>query len=170
MKRIFSVVLIFMMVLSIAGCGAKEEEAAAPPAESQNVEVAEADGELSGEIIVWSWDVAAKSLEDAAVRFNEVHPGVTVTVEDLGTGQVYDKLITRLASKTGLPDVVTMEGERVGTFAGKFPDGFADLTEYVNPDDFLAVKISEVSSNGKIIGFPWDGATTGLFYSSRFLS
>lgn len=162
MKRFFSVVLIFIMVLSLAGCAGKKEEAVEAPAVEESS--SEAVGELSGEIIVWSWDVAAKSLEDAAVRFNEIHPNVKVTVEDLGTDQVYDKLITRLASKTGLPDVVTMEGERVATFAGKFPDGFADLTEYVNEEDFLAVKISEVTSGGKIIGFPWDGAPTGLFY------
>ena len=154
MKRKISLLLSLLLVLSLVGCGSKE------PAQ----EPSGSSGEISGTIVVWSWDVAAKALEDAAVKFKEIHPDVVVDVEDLGTDQVYDKLLTRLASKTGLPDVVTMEGERVATFAAKFPDGFADMTEYVNQDDFLPVKISEVTSNGKIVGFPWDGAPTGLYY------
>lgn len=153
MKRTLSLLLSLLLVLSLYGCGSKE------PAQEP-----ESSGELSGTIVVWSWDVAAKALEDAAVRFKEIHPDVVVEVEDLGTDQVYDRLLTRLASKTGLPDVVTMEGERVATYAAKFPDGFADMTEYVNTADFLPVKISEVTSNGKIVGFPWDGAPTGLYY------
>lgn len=158
MKKIVSLVLVLAMLFSLSGCGKKEEPAQAP------VDPNTQSGELSGKVTVWSWDVAAKSLEEAAVDFNKIHPNVEIVIEDLGTDQVYDKLTTRLASKTGLPDVVTMEGERVQTFASKFPEGFADVTEYVNEEDFLPVKISEVTSNGKIIGFPWDGAPTGLFY------
>lgn len=153
MKRFLSLLLVLVLMVSLVGCGSKTNTTPTNTSE-----------ELSGKIVVWSWDVAAKSLEDAAVEFNKIHPDVTVEIEDLGTDQVYDRLITRLASKTGLPDVVTMEGERVATFAAKFPNGFADLTEYVNVDDFLPVKISEVTSNGKIVGFPWDGAPSGLFY------
>lgn len=153
MKRTLSLLLSLLLVLSMASCGSREP--VPEPSES---------GEISGTIVVWSWDVAAKAMEDAAVKFKELHPDVDVQVEDLGTDQVYDRLLTRLASKTGLPDVVTMEGERVASYAAKFPEGFADMTEYINPDDFLPVKISEVTSNGKIVGFPWDGAPTGLYY------
>lgn len=153
MKKILSLVLVLALLVSLVGCGEKNE---ATPTDTS--------GKLSGKVVVWSWDVAAKSLEDAAVEFNKIHPNVTIEIEDLGTGQVYEKLITRLASKTGLPDVVTMEGAMISTYAAKFPNGFADLTEYVNPEDFLSVKIAEVTSNGKIVGFPWDGAPSGLFY------
>lgn len=154
MKKILTLVLILTLTISLAACGDKEEET-----NSNN-----GDGKLSGDVVVWSWDVAAKSFEDAAKEFEKQHPDVNIKVEDLGTTQVYDRLITRLASKTGLPDVVTMEGERIATYAAKFPNGFADLTEYVNPSDFLPVKISEVTYNDKIVGFPWDGAPTGLYY------
>ena len=43
---------------------------------------------LSGEVTIWSWDVAASSLEAAAVGFTAQNPGVTVTVEDLGNARL----------------------------------------------------------------------------------
>lgn len=155
MRKFMALLMALVLMVGVAGCSTSKpaEEPAGTP-----------DGELSGTVVVWSWDVAAKALQDAAVRFNEIHPNVVIEVEDLGTDQVYDRLLTRLASNTGLPDVVTMEGERIAAFASKFPEGFADVSGYINEDDFLPVKISEVTVNGKLVGFPWDGAPTGLYY------
>lgn len=158
MKKILAVLLGIVMITSMFGCSNK---GASAPASSTGDQAA---GELTGTIVVWSWDVAAKALTEASVEFKKLHPKVEFQIEDLGTDQVYDKLITRLASNTGLPDVVTVEGERVATFLSKFPKGFADLTSVVNEKDFLPVKISEVSFGGKIMGFPWDGAPCGLYY------
>ena len=58
--------------------------AAAPLAAAQNTE-------LSGEITVTAWDVAAEALQGAVAGFNEQYPNVTVTVENLGNQQVYDR-------------------------------------------------------------------------------
>lgn len=154
MRKFMALLMALVLMVGVAGCSTSPAE---EPAETP-------DGELSGTVVVWSWDVAAKALQDAAVRFTEIHPNVVIEVEDLGTDQVYDRLLTRLASNTGLPDVVTMEGERIAAFASKFPEGFADVSGYINEDDFLPVKISEVTVNGKLVGFPWDGAPTGLYY------
>lgn len=158
MKKVISLLLVLMLMISLAGCAGEKQ----PPAGNEGGKP----GELSGEVLVWSWDVAAKSLEDAAVEFNKIHPNVKIKIEDLGTEQVYEKLLTRLASKTGLPDVVTMEGAMIATYAAKFPDGFADLTSVVNSEDFLPVKMGEVTYNGKVVAFPWDGAPSALFYRS----
>ncbi len=158
MKRVISLLLVLVLMISLVGCaGKKDQPSASKPEEGKT-------GELSGKVVVWSWDVAAKSLEDAAVEFNKIHPNVKIEIEDLGTEQVYEKLLTRLASKTGLPDVVTMEGAMVATYASKFPEGFADMTDVVKAEDFLPVKMGEVTCNGKVVAFPWDGAPSGLFY------
>lgn len=154
MKRIIVLMLVMSMMVSLVACGKNEDKP----------QSGDANGELSGDIVVWSWDVAAKALEYAGEEFKKEHPNVNVIVEDIGTGEVYDRLLARLSTKTGLPDVVTMEGERVGTYASKFPEGFADLTDLVNEEEFLSVKIAEVKHNDKIIAFPWDGAPAGLFY------
>ena len=155
-KKLLAMLMAVTMVLSLVGCGAKKEEpAAVTPA---------ANAELSGKLVVWSYDVAAKSLQDSAAAFTKLHPKVEITVEDLGTDQVYDKLTTGLASNAGLPDMASIEGERLGAYVAKFPKGFVDFTSEMNPKDFIPVKISECTVNGKIMAYPWDGAPCGLFY------
>lgn len=153
MKRLISIFMAFVLVVSLSGCSKKDAEQ----------DLSE-DGELSGKVVIWSWDVAAKSLEEAAKEFQKEHPNVEFEIEDLGNSQVYDKLTTRLASNTGLPDVVTVEGGRVTSFASKFPNGFMDLTDHVNEEDFLPVKIGECKVDGKLRAFPWDGAPAAMFY------
>ena len=162
-KKVTILAVVLCMVFAMAGCGSKPaENSTETPKEDTS-----AQGEkpkLSGELTVWSWDVAAKALQEAAVNFNKIYPDVKITVEDLGTDQVYDKMTTGLVANVGLPDVVTIEGERVASFAGKFPEGFVDLTDAIKTDDFLPVKISECKSNGKLVAFPWDAGPAAVYY------
>lgn len=167
MKKILAILLIFVLTFSLVACGNKDDKnQAMQDGQEEQDEQGTDEGKtgLSGTIEIWSWDVAAKSLEEAAAEFKKIHPDVDFQIEDLGTDQVYDKLTTRLASNTGLPDVVSIEAERVTTFASKFPKGFVDLTEVVNTDDFLPVKVSECRVGDKIVAFPWDAAPSAIFY------
>ena len=159
MKKFLAILMVLVLTFSLAACGNSNKDAKS----QENIE-SEEDGELSGTVVIWSWDVAAKALEEAAEEFKKENPKVEFQIEDLGNSQVYDKLTTRLASNTGLPDIVTVEGERVSTFVSKFPKGFVDLTDVVNSEDFLPVKMGECTVNNKVMAFPWDGAPCGLFY------
>lgn len=115
-------------------------------------------------VTVWAWDVALKQLQEASEKFKETHPDVEFVFEEMGTDQIYTKLATTLSTGKGLADVILLEGEQVSGYATKYPEGFADLSDIVNEDDFLDVKIGEVSTNGKIVGFPWDAGPVALFY------
>lgn len=156
-KKVIAILIMMSMLVSFSGCGKKPDTPSeAKPAENE---------ELSGTVVVWSWDVALKSLQATAENFKKKYPKVEFQFEDMGTDQVYDKLTTGLASGgIGLPDVASVEGERVATFAAKFPKGFADVSSEVNKSDYIPVKISEVTVNGKTVAFPWDGAPAGVFY------
>ncbi|MEA1974442.1 MAG: extracellular solute-binding protein [Bacillota bacterium] len=156
-KRLISLLVIVVMLFSLVACS---KDVAI---QDENVQ-SESEEELSGEITIWSWDVAAKSLEYAASNFKKIHPNVNIIIDDLGNSQVYDKLTTSLATNSGLPDVVTIEGERISGFAKKFPDSFVDFTSIINKDKFLSVKISEASVDNSIMAYPWDGAPAGIFY------
>lgn len=123
-----------------------------------------ADGDLSGTITIWSWDVALEHLKTQAERFTKIHPNVSFNFEDMGVSQVYSKMTTCLQSGIGLPDVVTLEGEQMAKFGKKFPGKFYDFTSKINQKDFMPIKIGEATVDGKIIAFPWDSAPCGMFY------
>ncbi|WP_432662213.1 sugar ABC transporter substrate-binding protein [Wukongibacter baidiensis] len=163
-KKLVSILLVAMMIFSLAACGQGDEPANNSTADSNSGAAESKEEGLSGTIVVWSWDVALKSLQVAAENFKKIHPNVEFQFEDMGTDQIYDKMLTGLASGTGLPDVVSLEGERVPLYASKFPKGFVDLTDVVEEDHFLPVKMAEVTVNGKVMAFPWDAAPCGLFY------
>lgn len=139
--------------LSLTGCGGGGDKNAA---ESDNT------------ITVWAWDVALKQLQASAEKFKETHPDVEFQFEEMGTEQIYTKLATTLNTGKGLADVILLEGEQVSGYASKYPDGFADLSDIVNKDDYLPVKMGEVTVNDKVVGFPWDAGPVALFYRTDY--
>lgn len=139
--------------LSLTGCGGGGDNNAA---ESDNT------------ITVWAWDVALKQLQASAEKFKETHPDVEFQFEEMGTEQIYTKLATTLNTGKGLADVILLEGEQVSGYASKYPDGFADLSDIVNKDDYLPVKMGEVTVNDKVVGFPWDAGPVALFYRTDY--
>ena len=88
--------------------------------------------------------------------------------EEMGTDQIYTKLATTLSTGKGLADVILLEGEQVSGYANKYPEGFADLSDIVTAEDYLPVKIGEVTANGKIVGFPWDAGPVAVFYRTDY--
>lgn len=121
-------------------------------------------GSKKAQITVWAWDVALLQLEQNAEKFKEKYPDVEFVFEDMGTEQIYSKLVTSLATGIGLPDVVAIEGEQMSGFGNKFPDKFLQLNDIVEKDNHLPIKISEVTVGENILAFPWDAAPMGMFY------
>lgn len=158
MKKLLSIAMALSMVFLMGACGQTPNSTPAAPAASGG------EAGLTGELTVWSWDLALAYLSDVGEKFMADNPGVTIHFEEMGTDQVYNKLTTSLASGVGLPDIVTIEGEQMGKFGSKFPDKFIDLTNDIDPKEFLDIKISEASSNGKIMAYPWDAAPCMMFY------
>lgn len=158
-KKIMSLVMAAALMISLSACGSSST--------TQSSSSTTSSSDISGQITVWSWNVAAKSLQVAAANFQKKYPKAKITVVDGGgNSAVYDKLTTGLASKTGLPDVVSVEGDHVPTYDSKFPDGFVDLTDTVKPieNNFIPEKISECTVGGKIVAIPWDAAPSAMFY------
>ncbi|HEX2864935.1 MAG TPA: sugar ABC transporter substrate-binding protein [Deinococcales bacterium] len=122
----------------------------------------------SGEITVWSWDVAAKSLEATIPSFNKVYPNVKVKVVDLGNQNVYDRgLAGCAAGGTDMPDVYSIENNEAEVFWARFPDCFTDLNTLgaaKYDKAFPAFKWTELMANGKRYAMPWDSGPVVMFY------
>lgn len=125
--------------------------------------------ELSGEIEVWGWNVAAASMELAAERFMEEYPDVTINVRDIGDADLYERMTVGMGSGgSGLPDVSIMHSDEIAGYTEQFPDQFLNLTEWgfgEQEDKFVDFKAEVIkNSEGNIIAMPWDIGPTGVFY------
>lgn len=155
MNKVMAAMLVTAMTASLAltGCGGSKKSASK-------------DGKK--ELTVWAWDVALMQLEEAAEEYQKDHPDVTFKFEEMGTDQIYKKLSTSLATGNGIADIIQIEGDVLVGYADKFPEGFLDLSDIVNTDDFLDSKIGEVKYKDKIHAFPWDAGPMGLFYRTDY--
>jgi lactose/L-arabinose transport system substrate-binding protein len=129
--------------------------------------------ELSGELTIWSWDIAAQALEAVAQGFMEQNPGVTVTVEDLGNAQVFDRTLAGCAAGgADLPDVISTENHEAEIFWAQFPDCFADLRDLGYTDElagqFPEFKRTELMAGDAVYAMPWDSGPVVMFYRRDF--
>ena len=108
MKKIISLLLALVMVLSLAACGAKEEApaetqaAAAPeaPAADEKVEVTMIAAEYGGETAAWWADFVAK--------FNAANPNINLVVDVVSWNDIYTVVNTRVANGEA-PDLLNID-------------------------------------------------------------
>ncbi|MEU8926405.1 sugar ABC transporter substrate-binding protein [Kitasatospora sp. NPDC048545] len=125
------------------------------------------DATATGKVTVWSWDTAAKALQRLGRTFEQTHPGTTVEVVDIGYDNAYDKITVGLGAGSGLPDVLTVEGHRLPSYIGNFPNALVDLTDRARglesqypKDSWRAV----TDARGRVFALPWDSGPCALFY------
>ncbi|TJV38178.1 MAG: extracellular solute-binding protein, partial [Mesorhizobium sp.] len=127
----------------------------------------------SGEITIWSWNVAASSLKATIEGFNKQFPDIKVTVQDLGNQPIYDKSIAGCAAGgEGLPDIVTIENGEAENYWSQFPDCFVDLHTlgYTAEDQakFPDFKRTELEVEDKAYAMPWDSGPVAMYYRRDF--
>ncbi|KAB0679378.1 ABC transporter substrate-binding protein [Aureimonas leprariae] len=126
--------------------------------------------DVSGEITVWSWNVAANALKAVVPDFNKKYPNVKVTVEDLGNQPVYDRgLAACAAGGSGMPDVYTVENHESEVFWARFPDCFRDVKTMSAGEPALlskypAFKLTDLTVGDKVYAVPWDSGPAAVFY------
>lgn len=125
--------------------------------------------ELTGKIKLWSWDIGAAAMASNAKAFEALHPGVEITVEDLGNAQVHDRLLAACAAGgAGLPDLVSVQNRRAEVFWLQFPSCFTDMVELGYDDDLAAqfpdYKRTELEVGDIRYAMPWDTGPVVMFY------
>ena len=127
----------------------------------------------SGELTIWSWDVAAASLKSATEGFNKQFPDVKITVQDLGNRQVFDKTLAACAAGIdSLPDIVTIENFEAEIFWNRFPECFTNLKDLgYTPEiqaKFPEFKRTELEVGDVAYAMPWDSGPVAVFYRRDF--
>jgi len=163
MKKILSLVLASLMMVSVASCGKKTTTSTDTTSK-----------EKSGKITIWAWDpnFNIAIMNEAKAIYQKTNPKVDIQVVEMAKADVEQKLNTTLASKTteGLPDIVLIEDYNAQKYLQSYPGSFADLTGKIKHDDFAKYKVSLMTLDGKIYGVPFDSGVSGLFYRTDYLA
>jgi lactose/L-arabinose transport system substrate-binding protein len=173
MKRLLALLLSMMMIVSLVGCGSKEE--VKPVGEDTTATVTEAETETeaegmtdvkpSGTITVWGWDYIKTNIDLLIEDFNKAYPDIEVIVEvPGGTADVYQKYLLALSSGEGIPDVVALETSHVAQYIET--GGILDITDRVAPykDLIVEAKWPALTKDNKVYGMPWDSGPVGIYY------
>lgn len=122
------------------------------------------DGEISGEITVAAWNLAADSLSDTAEKFMEEHPGTKVTIEY--TTSDYNSIIPPLTAGQGAPDIVQVQQRDFPNFMEVFDGQFIDVADRLGDrkSEFAEVAMNLVQKDDAIYAMPWDIGPVGMYY------
>lgn len=184
MKKLLSLLLVFTLLVSIAGCGKKDDATTeTTTATETKTDAATTDttatdtttdtAEKSGKITIWAWDpnFNIAIMEEAKARYQAVNPNVEFEIVDMAKADVEQKLLINLSSGStdSLPDIVLIEDYNAQKYLSAYPDSFADLTDKVNYSDFAPYKVQLMTVDGKIYGVPFDSGVAGMYYRSDIL-
>ncbi len=116
-----------------------------------------------GKISVWSWNIAAKSLQHLAPRFERIQPAVKVDIDMTGA-RMQTRLMLSLAAGVGAPDVSQFELTDAPRYIAT--GRLTDLTEVAAKykSMFPASLWDSCTMNGHVYAIPWDIGPCGVFY------
>ena len=161
MKKLISLLLALVMVLSLAACGGGSSSQSASsgndqPADENADAPAEGGSELSGSITVWEHDYPyEESLKQIIEGFNKQYPNVEVKYQIRADGDYYSLLQTAIQSGDG-PDLFWTNGTATTTMPDMVSNGaMQDLTDAVD-FSFISDSAMDLSRvNDGLYSVPW---------------
>ena len=173
MKKLFALLLVMTMVLSLAACGSDKAE---EPAATTSTETPAADApeeEVKETITIWAWDpnFNIAIMEAASEVYMADNPNVEFEIVDFAKADLEQKLHTSLASGTtdGLPDIVLIEDYNAQKYLQSYPGSFEDLTGQISHEDFAAYKVGLMTLDSKVYGVPFDSGVSGFYYRTDYM-
>ncbi|MEU6825434.1 extracellular solute-binding protein [Streptomyces atriruber] len=122
-----------------------------------------------GDITVWSWAGPAAEMRALVPKFNKQHPGIKVTVQDIGNPAIWDKITTSMAANgAGLADVLHIGVDYLPAYTDRFPGQLADLGP-LGADKYRTAFADglwqTVSLDGsRVDALPWEANSGGFYY------
>ncbi len=153
-----------------AAAGSPGASASASPSASVTVEAgANCSGSSAVKITFWAW---VPGLGRAVTAFNQTHPGICVTQEDVGAGDPeYVAITNALKAGSGAPDVAEVEYDELPSFIiTKSVDNLVPYGANAYKSDFVPWAWSEVSQGPAVYAIPGDAGPMAFYYNSALLA
>jgi lactose/L-arabinose transport system substrate-binding protein len=146
-------------VAALAGCSGLPEGAEGTPLRA----TAARPDQVRGDIEVWSWNIAAKSLQKLTPFFQRQYPHVRVNVDMTGAN-MQARLLLSLASGVGAPDISQLNLYEAPRYivTGKLADLTPVAAKYRAM--FPAPLWNNCTYKGKVYAIPWDMGPCAVYY------
>jgi len=119
--------------------------------------------EITGELNVWAWNIAAAALEDVVPLFNEKYPNVKVNVH-MNMADMQSRFLLSLSAGVGAPDITQLLIAEVQWYneTGRM----LDLTDVASKyeKDFIPSFWKDCIYDGKVYALPWGSGPCAIFY------
>ena len=119
--------------------------------------------DLTGDVQVWGWNIAAASLDKLVPPFNEIYPKVRVHVNMTGAN-LQSRFLLSLSAGVGAPDISQLQLAEAARYSRT--RRLTDLTEVARKyeKDFPASFWKNCVFEGKVYAVPWDMGPCAVFY------
>lgn len=179
MRKILSIMLILLMVVSVSSCnsGDKTEQTGSDSATIQENDQStennsnEGGSDLSGELTYVSWNTNQEEQNRATIEgFNKLYPNVKINLSYTPWDEYWNKL-EAAASGGELPDLITMHTNTIEMYVNnEFMEDLTDLNT-INPDFSYDDHPEDVKKlyrfNDKMWGVPKDFDCIILVYNKE---
>jgi multiple sugar transport system substrate-binding protein len=154
-----------------SSAGGSSSSAASPSASSSVTVEAGANCSSSSAVKIsfWAW---VPGLGRAVTAFNQSHPGICVTQEDVGAGDPeYVAITNALKAGSGAPDVAEVEYDELPSFVvTKNVDNLVPYGANNYKNDFVPWAWQEVSQGSAVYAIPGDAGPMAFYYNSPLLA
>ncbi|MBD7963228.1 ABC transporter substrate-binding protein [Fictibacillus norfolkensis] len=164
-KTLVSGSLAAALSLSLIACSNGEDDKAKGSAK---------DGELSGEVTLWTASLAGEPFDtyfkNIEKDFEKLHPKLDVVIEDVPQNEMEQKVLTSLTGDD-VPDVVNLNPHYMSNIAAQ--GGLLDLTDAVSDetkDSFVEGPYESGMYDDKLYALPWYLTTTVSWYNNDAFS
>lgn len=170
--RYASAAIVTAVACAVAGCSSSGTTAASktPSAVATASKAASSSCSPSAvKLTFWAW---APGYNLVVNQFNKTHPGICVTMEDVGVANAeYVKLADALKSGTGLPDVAEIEYLELPSL--EILHGLVNLVPY-GVDSYKSQIVpsawAQVSQGSAVYAMPGDIGPMGFYYDTATLA
>jgi multiple sugar transport system substrate-binding protein len=166
MRKVALVVLVLLIGMFLIGCGGGSGSSSA----AKSVQT-----EPSGPVhFISPYDQSKVKLYEMFDKFKQEHPKITLDISVITSSVEINKQLMILAASSSLPDVVSVDGLFVQSFAAM--GVLEDITDRVNndlgfsPDLFYPESLSANMLNGKYYGLPFTTNCLAIFYNKKMLA
>ncbi len=118
---------------------------------------------LRGHVTVWSWNIAAKSLQSLIPDFRKLYPHVAVQVDMTGAS-LQTRVMLSLMADVGAPDITQFQLREAPRYiaTGKLADLTPVAAKYRTM--FPASLWANCTLNGHVYAIPWDMGPCAVYY------